>query len=387
MKIIERKLQSKLLQLEKKYPVVTLTGPRQSGKTTLVKSCFPEKKYISLENPDVKQFAEEDPRAFLESYKDGVIFDEVQRVPELLSYIQTIVDEKNKNGQYILTGSQNFLLLQSISQSLAGRTAILHLLPFGLNELSLKNAPNNPEQMILKGFYPRIYNKNLNANQWYNDYISTYLDRDVRLIKNIGDLKSFHIFLKLCAGRSGQILNLSGLASDCGISHVTAKSWLSILETSFIIYEVVPYYKNFNKRLIKAPKMYFYDTGLLCALLGISNPKDLMNSPFRGPIFETFVMSELHKYYYHSGQQPNIYYWRDRTGHEVDILIDSSKGMKLAEVKSCKTINSDFFKNLNYLSNFLLPTMKYIVYAGNEKQKRSQINIIPWFNADEIAEK
>lgn len=383
--MIKRKLTSKLKFLASKFPVVCVLGPRQSGKTTLVRAVFPHLDYINLENLDSRQFAVTDPRAFLAGYPQGVIIDEAQRAPDLFSYIQTEADRRGKEGQFVLTGSQNILLQQNISQSLAGRVALLRLLPFSIQELkSSSYRLKTSEECILKGFYPRIYDKKLEPSDWYPGYVQTYVERDVRLIKNITDLVAFQRFLKLCAGRIGQILNLSSLANDCGITHNTAKAWLSVLEASYIVFLLQPYYKNFNKRLIKMPKLYFYDTGLACFLLGIQNEKQLLTHYLHGGLFESFVLSEIIKNKFNKGLEHHCYFWRDRTGHEVDCIMETPVGLLPIEIKASKTIAEDYFNGLEYWARLTKKAMPQpsLVYNGEETQKRSRLNIVSWKDAD-----
>ena len=320
---IHRTLEKKVKQLSRIYPAVALTGPRQSGKTTMVKKIFPDKKYLSLENLDTRAFAKNDPRGFLKTYKNGVIIDEAQNVPELFSYIQEIVDTNKKPGEFILTGSQNFLLMEKVNQSLAGRIAITTLLPLSVEEISKKAKRIQLNQVMLDGQYPIIYEKKIDANEWYQNYIRTYLERDVRLMKNINDLNLFQKFIRLCAGRIGQILNLTSIANDCGISHNTIRGWLSVLEASYIIFLLPSYHKNFNKRLIKMPKIYFYDTGLAISLLGIENKDQFDINPFKGGLFESFIISEIIKKEYNKGQTPRIFFWRDKSGYEVYCLYEN----------------------------------------------------------------
>jgi len=397
--MLKRTLGKKLLEAVAKYPIVTVTGPRQSGKTTLVRSVFSSYKYISLELPDQRSFALEDPRGFLGQFDGPVILDEVQRAPDLFSYIQVIVDEyQDARGRFILTGSQNFLLLQSISQSLAGRCAVLHLLPFSLAEL-LKREPisvNTIGQSVLKkavepkkglnetlftGFYPRIHDRNLTPNEWLANYYQTYLERDVRNILNIGDLETFSRFIRLCAGRSGQLISLSAVASDSGISHTTAKRWLSVLEASFIIALLRPHHENFGKRLIKSPKLYFLDSGLLCYLLQIQSPKELNHRAERGAIFESFVFSELYKNFANRGLQPSLYYWRDSAGHEVDMIVDLGIPRIPIEIKSGQTVVSDFFDILQYWRELWgkPDAPAALIYGGNDSFMRSKTAVYPWF--------
>ncbi|MBU2578533.1 ATP-binding protein [Patescibacteria group bacterium] len=379
---IHRLLEKKFKQLSKTYPVVALTGPRQSGKTTLVKKIFPDKKYLSLENLDTRAFAQKDPKGFLKTYNKGVIIDEAQNAPELFSYIQEIVDVNKKSGEFILTGSQNFLLMEKINQSLAGRVAIVTLLPMSADELSEKLKRANLNRLMLDGLYPVIYEKKIDAAEWYQNYIKTYIERDVRMMKNISDLNLFQKFIKLCAGRVGQILNLSSMANDCGVSHNTIKGWISIIEASYIIFLLYPYYENFSKRLIKMPKIYFYDTGLAASLLNINSEDQLDISPFKGGLFESFIISEIIKNEYNKGLSLNIYFWRDKSGHEIDCLYENKRKKYAIEIKSGKTINNDFFDSLNYLQKISknIFTNLVLVYGGIEKQNRSNATVLGWNN-------
>ena len=385
--MIKRVLSVKLKELALKFPVVSVVGPRQSGKTTLVKSVFPSIEYTSLEDLDTREFASNDPRGFLATHNKGVIIDEAQRVPALFSYIQTEVDSKNRAGQFILTGSQNILLAQNISQTLAGRIAILKLLPFSLLELKESNYElDSSEEYIFKGLYPGIYDKGIGPIDWYPNYIQTYIERDVRLIKNISDLNTFQRFVKLCAGRIGQVLNLSSLGNDCGITHNTAKAWLSILEATYVVFLLRPYYKNFNKRLIKMPKLYFYDTGLACSILGIQNKQQLATHYSIGSLFESLVLSEIIKYRFNKGLEPHCYYWRDRTGNEVDCIMESCEGLLGIEIKSSKTIADDFFCGLRYWNKVAGKAggRSYLIYNGEENQKRSSGEVIGWKSISSI---
>jgi uncharacterized protein len=379
----------KAVDLARKFPVIAVIGPRQSGKTTLVKTAFPEKKCVSLEEPDHREFALTDPRGFLATYDQGAIIDEIQRVPSLFSYIQTTVDRQNTPGLFILTGSHNFLLLENLSQTLAGRVALLKLLPFGLDELQEAEYPmDDPEKYLYQGLYPRIYDQNIPPADWYPNYIQTYVERDVRLIKNISDLNTFQRFLRMCAGRTGQILNLSSLGDDCGITHNTARSWLSILEASFIIFLLKPYYQNFSKRLIKMPKLYFYDSGLNCALLGIENQKQLSTHYLKGGIFESFIIAELIKYRLHRGLEPHCYYWRDQQGLEIDCLLEEAGLPVPVEIKAGKTVTADYFQGLQSWNRILErnPENSYVIYAGEEEQKRSAGRVLSWKNASGVYE-
>jgi uncharacterized protein len=379
--MVKRTISNRLLSLSKKIPILTITGPRQSGKTTLAKSVFPDYRYISLENPDNLDFALSDPKGFLNTYGQKIIIDEAQYAPKLFSYIQTIIDEKKENGLYVLTGSQNFLLHAKISQSLAGRVIIFNLLPFSNDELkSTKYKIDKLSDLIVKGFYPRIFDSGLNSSDWYQSYIQTYLERDVRQILNVGDINAFRNFLRVCAGRCGQVLNLSSIGSDLGISYQTVKKWLSVLEQSYIVYFLQPYFENFNKRITKSPKLYFYDTGLVCSLLGINSPESFELHYLKGSIFESFVISELLKSKFNLGISDEIFYWKDLNGNEIDCIISSGKEIKAIEIKAAETIKSEFFKTL-YLWN-KLDTKKNnslnLVYGGNEYQKREFVKIYSW---------
>jgi len=395
--MIERTLSKKISSLARRYPVVTVTGPRQSGKTTLAKMVFTNHDYVSLEEPNEREFALSDPKGFLKRYSGGGVFDEIQRVPDLLSYIQGIVDVKDSPGRFILTGSQQFHLTAKISQTLAGRTAIVHLLPFSLDELSrvpsrdpwkLDVLPEKKEKpvfdigtMLYRGFYPRIHDKGLNPQDWLAGYYQTYVERDVRDVSNIGNLEIFQRFVRLCAGRTGQILNLSSLAADCGISHTTARQWISILQAGFIIHLLPPHFANFSKRLIKSPKLYFLDTGLLCYLLRIREPGDVTGHAMRGALFETYVIAELFKAFSHRGESPPLYFWRDRTGHEVDVVIDSGKKLIPVEIKSGETINRSFFDGLRYFITLGSPAAKtgILIHGGDELYQRENFSVLPWF--------
>src|SRR3989339_744434 len=364
-------------------PIVAVLGPRQSGKTTLVKELFPNYPYVNLEALDVRDYAQSDPRGFLADYPNGAIFDEAQNVPELFSYLQVVADERgsNKPGQFIITGSQNFLLLEQITQSLAGRIALLNLLPLSLEELGLTSYKNNSlEQFLVDGGYPRLYQNHLQPVDIYPDYIQTYIERDIRKIKNVHDLNTFQRFLKLCASCTGQLLNLSSLANDCGITHNTAKSWISLLETSFIIHLLRPYHSNTGKQLIKSPKLYFYDTGLACSLLNIKDSEQLKTHYIRGHLFETLVISEIVKYYYNHGEKPDIYFWRDKTGNELDCLIKHGEKLTPLEIKSGKTVVADYFNGLNYWNklNNSDPKNSQVLYGGDQNQQRKQGNISSW---------
>ena len=379
-KMIKREISGRLSALSKKIPIVAVTGPRQSGKTTLVKSVFPNYRYISLENPDNLDFALSDPKGFLNTYGQKIIIDGAQYAPKLFSYIQTIVDEKSENGLYVLTGSQNFLLHSKIFQSLSGRVLIFNLLPLSYRELGgTKFEVKNLAEQIVKGFYPRIYDSKLEPYEWYPSYIQTYLERDVRQILNVGDINSFRNFIRICAGRCGQVLNLSSIGNDMGISYQTVKKWLSVLEQSYIIFLLPPYYENFNKRIIKSPKLYFYDSGLVCSLLGIDSKETYNLHYLKGGIFESYVISELLKKKFNTGGNEEFFYWKDTNGNEVDLLIKKGMEKKAIEIKSSETIKSEFFNNLKRWSELDKKNDDLnLIYAGAEHQKRSGIRIYGW---------
>lgn len=385
--MIRRTAAKTLKLLSKEYPVVAITGPRQSGKTTLALHVFARKPYISLEEPDVREFANEDPRGFLSRYPDGAILDEAQHAPLLFSYIQSIVDQDKRTGLFVLTGSQQFGMLSGISQSLAGRVGFLQLLPFSITELA--EFRDGIDDLLFKGFYPPIYDRRLVPSRWYANYVLTYVDRDVRQMINVRDLSTFQRFLRLCAARTGQLLNLSGMANDCGITHNTAKSWISILEASYILFLLKPHHQNFNKRLVKTPKIYFYDTGLAAWLLGIQDDDQLSIHPMRSALFETWVVSELHKGRFNRGLTSNLYFWRDNSGIEVDVIAEHGKSLMPIEIKSGQTITADYFTGLKKWLAVAGETAgrPKLVYGGNERHTRSGIEVIPWRTISGIAEK
>ena len=381
--MIARILQSKIISLAEKFQVITLTGPRQSGKTTLVKAAFPVLPYVSLEEPDVRQIALTDPRGFLANYPDGAVLDEIQNVPDLFSYIQSLVDE-NRQIRFILTGSSNFLLIEKISQTLAGRTAILHLLPFSFAELEPGPVPF--EKVIFKGQYPRIYDREISPTDFYPSYIQTYVEKDVRLMKNIGDINTFIQFTRLCAGRTGQLLNYASLASDAGISPNTAKAWLSVLESSYILYRLQPYHRSFNKRLVKSPKLYFYDTGVACSLLGIHTENDVTLHYLKGALFENLIINEFIKRSFNRGENRQSYFWQDSRGKEVDCLLVDGEKITPLEIKSGKTMSASYFDNLNYWQSLagLPENQGCVVYGGEASMQTKAGVLISWRHLDRI---
>lgn len=362
-------------------PVVCITGPRQSGKTTLVKHLFPDYNYYNLEFPEHRQFAQSDANGLLKNTDDGIIIDEIQRVPELLSTIQYIADENKLNGKIIITGSQNILLMQSVSQTLAGRVALFTLLPFSVQELQGTGFEEKDyEDYMVKSFYPRIYDQNLNVNNWLQDYIQTYIERDVRLITAVKDLSLFSSFIRLCAGHTGQLVSYSTFSNNLGVDIKTVKAWMSVLETSFILFLQPPYYKNFNKRIIKSPRLFFYDTGLACNLLGITSKNELFSHYLKGGLFESFIISELHKYIFNHKLSAKIYFFRDSNGNEIDAIMETPGLLKAIEIKSGKTIIPDFFKSFGYFDKLFkeVPAEKYLIYGGDHFQDRSAATVMGW---------
>ena len=380
--MIQREAQNKLVQLAQTFKSVAIIGPRQSGKTTLVKATFPDKTYISLENPDNRNFAIEDPRGFLGNLPNGAILDEVQRTPEIFSYLQEILDNTNEKGLFILTGSNNFLLQENIAQSLAGRIAYISLLPFSIDELKTANIlKESDNEWMFNGFYPPIYDQKISPSDWFPNYIRTYVERDVRQIKNIVNLLVFEKFMQILAGRTAQELNLNSISVEVGVDIKTIQSWIGILESSFIIFLLKSHYKNFKKTIIKRPKVYFYDSGLVCSLLRISTPMQLENYPLRGAIFETMVVSELFKKFTNKGIAPPLFYWRDKTGHEIDIILDKDDKLFPIEIKSGKTITSNWFKNLKYWQKLSNQDQAFILYGGTQEQKRTDMTtVLNWKN-------
>lgn len=378
---------NKFKKLAQTFPIVSLIGPRQSGKTTLAREMFPEYKYVSLEDLDNRTYAESDPRGFLADYNHKVIIDEAQRAPDLFSYMQTKVDELDTPGQYILTGSAHLTILEKLTQSLAGRAALLKLLPLSIMELmNHNNLKEDSMSQLFTGFYPRIYKHCIDPIDWYPNYIQTYIEKDVREVINIKNLLTFKRFLGLCAGRHGQILDVSGLANDCGIARQTANEWLSVLEASYLIYLLPSFHKNFSKRLIKSPKLYFYDSGLVCSLLKIENEEQLKTHYLKGAIFEGYVITEVIKHRYNQGLEPHIYYWREKHGNEVDCIIEKANRILSLEIKSGKTISNDFFKGLKYWQSLSgnKPDNSYLIYGGDQKQKRQHAQVLGWNQLSEL---
>ncbi len=379
---IKRILEKDIKEGAKYFPVVAILGPRQSGKTTLAKKIFNKYTYVSLEEVDKRQAAQNDPRTFLAQHANtyGLVIDEFQHVPDLLSYIQTIVDEKKQQGFFILTGSQNFLMNLSISQSLAGRVSLHTLLPLSIDELqAAKLLPDEIEQALYQGFYPATYTKNTPHGRLYSQYVRTYIERDVRLLAHVGDLATFQTFLRLCAERVGQRVNFTELGKECGISDQTAHRWLTILEASYIVYLLRPYEKTVSKQMIKGKKLFFYDSGLVCYLLNLTH-EDLIDNPKKGNIFESLVISELLKQFYNRGIEPSLFYWLDKNNHEVDCIINYGKHLVALEIKASRTMNTRFFSGLLFwktLDHATIPSC-YVIYAGSKKQVSGYREVISW---------
>ena len=383
--MIQRTLSEAIAKAADKLPVITITGPRQSGKTTLARAVFPEHTYTNLEYPDTREYAITDPRGFLQS-APRMIIDEVQHAPTLTSYMQGMVDENRRPAQFVLTGSQNFSLAQSVSQSLAGRSAIFHLLPLSIQELRAAGyTADGYLPWLYQGFYPRLYDQQLPPEAWLPDYIQNYLERDVRQITQVQNLNIFQIFLKLCAGRTGQLLNMTSLANEVGVDVKTIKSWVSVLEASYIVFLLRPHYRNLNKRVVKTPKLYFYDTGLACSLLGIQGTDQLSNHYLKGELFESLVIAELQKQQFNRGQRPTDYFWRDNTGHEVDFLSEKGGNVRIGEIKSGKTIRPEFFRGLDFYKKIAPSEVtSYLIYGGDTSQTRSAHTVLSWSNCTEL---
>ncbi len=388
--MVDRDIEPRLKLLARQFPAIVLTGPRQSGKSTLCKKVFAHLPYATLESPDVRAFSLEDPRGFLKQFPQGAILDEIQNNQQLTSYLQEIIDQEPAPGRWILTGSHNFSVMESTSQSLAGRSAVVHLLPLSRHEVvEFSHHPKTLNETLVAGGYPRIFDCELRPADWLASYVATYLERDVRSISNIGDLVTFQRFAQLSAGRISQLLSLSSLASDCGVSQPTAKAWASVLETRFIVFRLPSYHGNVSKRLIKMPKLHFYDTGLACWLLGIRNTTQLDVHPLRGAIFESWVVSEIIKQRYNRGESNGVYFFRDRAGLESDMLVQGSKTLKLVEVKAGQTISSDWAANSQRIMEMFARTKQrvscVVVYGGTQRQERNGVTYLPWHAIQDYA--
>lgn len=385
--MIRRDCESVAQSLLRGFPVLTVTGPRQSGKTTLARAICPDRPYVSLEDLDQRQAAQDDPRSFLERFPDGGVLDEVQHCPELLSYLQTRVDRDGHMGRFILTGSQQFGLMAGITQSLAGRTAFLELLPFSVAELvQAGKLPSESDTMLLTGGYPPLYDRDIPPSVWFAAYVTAYVERDVRQLLKVQELNIFQKFVRLCAGRTAQLLNLSALATECGITHNTAKAWLSVLEASYLVFLLRPHHANFNKRLVKMPKLYFYDSGLVAWLLGIRTTEQLAVHPLRGNIFETFIISEAVKNLSNRGERPQVYFWRDSNGNEVDLIRESGQYLIPMEIKSGQTLVSDSFAGLEKWRTLAGEQCgePVLVYGGANNYRHRGIRVISWRECGEI---
>ena len=379
--MIIRRASATLATLARGYPVVSITGPRQSGKTTLAKAQFPDKPYVSLEDPDTRAYVDEDARGFLGRYANGAVIDEVQRCPALFSYLQTQVDHDGRMGQFVLTGSQQFGLLSHITQTLAGRVGLVQLLPFSLRELQDAAAPiDSIDELLWRGLYPPIHDRGLAPEQWFANYVMTYLERDLRQIIELRNLSLFQRFLKLCAARCGQLLNMSSLANDCGVTHKTIGAWLSVLEASYVVFMLQPHHQNFGKRLVKTAKLYFHDTGLAAHLMGIRDTAHLSIHSARGALFENFVVSELLKNRFNQGLASNLYFWRNNTGEEVDVLIEQGETLMPVEIKSGQTFNPDFLTGLHKWARYAGPVAQpaHLVYGGDGNMNRSGVSVHSW---------
>ncbi len=383
--MIYRQLADKIQKSAAHYPVVLVTGPRQSGKTTLVRDIFKNYAYYNLEFPDVREFARRDPRSFLGQIDAGVVIDEVQHVPELLSYIQGLTDSWQLIGKVVITGSQNFALMEQVTQSLAGRVSVFELLPLSFAEIKPVKNFDNVNEVIVKGGYPRLYAQpDLNVAEWLRNYIQTYIEKDVRQIVNVKDIDKFNLFLQLCAGRTGQLVNYTALGNETGIDAKTAQQWLSILKASFIVFTLNPYFENFNKRLVKTPKLYFYDTGLAAFLLQAFKPADLQSHHARGALFENWVVMELLKYKAFSQDVTPLYFWRDRSGNEIDLVCRSAGRVHLIEIKASQTFNPSFFRMKAYWNSLhtTVPADFKVVFAG---EAYGDEQVVSWKNMEHLA--
>jgi hypothetical protein len=380
--MLDRRLTSTLQRLASAFPAVAITGPRQSGKTTLVRAIFPEKPYVSLEDPLERSFAQEDPRGFMSRFPGGAIFDEAQRWPELFSHLQIAVDEDRVPGRYILTGSQQFGLLSGVTQTLAGRVGMTRLLPLALSEIpAVADKTGRLDDLMVAGGYPALHTQQgIRQADWFSSYVATYIERDVRQVLNIQDLTTFQRFLRLCAGRTGQLLNLSSLAGEAGIAHSTARAWISVLEASDVIFQLPPYYRNFGKRLVKSPKLYFVDTGLACWLLGIRSASVLALHPSRGALFETLVVSEFLKARYNEGLPADLYFWRDNNGLEADLIFERAGGLQPVEIKSGQTITADYIQAAKKAAHVAgtEALQPWLIYGGEQSYERSGIRVLAW---------
>ena len=374
---VRRTCEAEVVSLASEYPVVTLTGPRQGGKTTLCRMAFGDLPYANLEHPETRAYAADDPNGFLANYPNGAILDEFQRVPELTSYIQVRVDESGFDGTFILTGSQNFVVRDTVSQSLAGRTALVELLPFSYGEVTAFQKSIDTDDLLYKGFYPRIWSRGLTPSRAYADYVGTYVERDVRHLSMIRDLSLFQKFLGLCAGRIGQLLNMEGLGNDCGVAQSTAREWLSLLEASYLAFRLPPFFQNISKRLVKTPKLYFYDVGLAAHLIGITEPGQLRTHPLRGQLFENLIVVEVMKHFLNRGRRPHLYFYRDSNGNEVDLLLQSGRQWVPVEIKSAATVKPDLFKGLFRFMDVVPDAVDpMLVYDGDNERRQSGVHVL-----------
>jgi uncharacterized protein len=386
--MFRRQLEPHIKRLATQYPVLTMTGPRQSGKTTLCQHAFPEHAYVNLEELSTREFANQDPQGFLAQFTNGVILDEIQRAPNLPSSIQPLVDTNDAAGQFILTGSQQFEITNTVNQSLAGRTAIARLLPLSYHELYGNTEPPDMSDILYQGFYPRIFNKNLNPTEALAFYLSTYVERDIRSLINIKDLSAFERFLKICATQIGQLINYTTIANDCGVNQNTVKSWMSVLEASYIIFELQPHHQHFRKRITKSRKLYFHDVGFAAYLLGITSPAHIMSHPLRGLLFENFIVSEFLKNRYNNVKDNNLYFFRDQSGNEIDLILEFGDTVSSIEIKSAQSISSDYFKGLHYYKTLAgdTNTKQYLVYGGKNSYERSGIKIFSYHDIENLFE-